>query len=1114
MSTEWCLRLFVVTVLSLHAGVVHGQSRAPAATSIASNEASLDTARHVLEECRAAIANEYFKRGVFKRFLESKMALGMLERKGVADAAELARAFAELEPRLRRAHTEAEVLLPTPTHIQIGGPQADVDLSPAAVEKRVKAVIADSESAVRQRRVSAQQLTALQAVILLKKDPKLITLRGQLQHVRSLAQQLAKNGDATVPLHAAENSARKTLEEVAKVKDQANIDRAKSKVATAQALLRSEIALSGHGKELLGKLNFEASRLDALGGSPAAQMTHQFMRPNGKLDAAAMMQAQFGRASPDNLPQHLRNNPILRAQMEGMAQQSQLLQHKDALAKVKRLKKEAAVHAAAGRHTEAIARYKDAADTMSAALGAEHDQALAARLDVARAEQAAGHTNQALTLVDATLVPLEGKSAAAKTGLLASTLQDAHLLRCDLTYELHDFEASATSLAVAKRYYEAGPMAALQKQTGGYAGLADAASMFGDDAFERRADRLLPKEQRLAKLAAASQLRTAQLMQLALATANGGDPVKTSAAVRRAAVATTRDTDHIANAGMFLGTLTGAVTMHALQESLALMLAKQSQRPEDALLAYWLSAGRKDRVFSVDSESASNTLPGLEKKLAEALSARTLYASRFLEALEPNGRLGASLEKERKEVGELESRLFHANDFKAMVLATRAPMFAKHDVASLTTTADRELFDGVRNALASDQVLVEFVRYAPLDLEDVDLSQQIIPVAKAKGPERFIAFVITKTMTHPQLVDLGEADAIAGKVAALRDLAGSPNTALDEVEAAAHQLHSSLWIPLTASVPTGARLLLSVDAELHSVPFEALSDGSQWLLNQHQISYVNNGLELTRAATQSPAARQLPGAVLASPQRPEKRYRHPALQPGKFDPLEATQAEADAVSKHFPSAQIFLGDQANEPRLLAIRSPRFLHIATHGVFLAASGPANEMATRGSHFEPRVPATRPTSNQAAASAPTSKEFAVNGPPEDHWLRSALVLSPSPNGAPFDSFTTAYEVARMDLRGTRMVVLAACDTALGVTNRVEGARSLERAFMMAGADSVVASLWPAEDRSTRDTMDRFYGALAAGSTKAHALREAKLTQQKATPHPFFWAPFTLTGKDSPL
>lgn len=1112
-DVKWSRSLLVVAALSLPLGVAHAEHRAPSVTAAEAPDASLAEVRRTLDECRTAIASGRFKRGVFKRHLSSKMTLGLLKRQGAPEAAELADAFTELEPRMRQAHEEADVMAPTPTHIQIGGPETDVDLSSAVVEKRVKAIIAAAEHAVRQRRVSTQQVTALDAVIRLKKAPKLVELQNQLHNVRSLAQQLVKDSDATVPLHAAEDAASKTLAEVVKVEDPTKRDQAKSRVATAQALLRSEIALSGRGKELLGKLNFEASRLDAMGGSAGAMLTHQFTRPNGKLDTAAMMQAQFSQANPDKLPPHLRNNPILRAQMEGMALHAQQLQHKDAFAKVKRLNSEASVHASAGRHTEAIARYQDAADTLSKALGQDHDQVLAAQLDVARAEHAAGHTQRALTLVNATLGILESKPPATKTGLVASTLQQAHLLRCDLTYEMQDFEASAASLAAAKRYYAAGPMAALQVQIP-YAGMSEAASMFGADAFESRAFRLLPKDQQLAKLTASPQLRTAQLTQLALAAGGGSDPSKTSIAVRRAAVAVERDTAHLAKVGTFLGSLTAAVTIHALHESLALMLAGQSQRPEDALLAYWLSTGRKDRVFSVDSEPATSTLPTYKQQLARALQARSQFASHFLEALEPNGRLGTSLEKERREVGELESQLFHADDFQAMVLAARAPMFAKHDVASLTTSADRALFDQVRAALAADQVLVEFVRYAPLDVEHVDLTQQVIPVAKTKGAERFVAFVVSKTMTHPQLIDLGEAEAVAAKVVKLRELSGNPNSAIDEVKAAGQQLHSAVWSPLTASVPTGARVLLSVDAELHSLPFEALFDGKQWLLNLHQISYVNNALDLARAPARTPTGGQLPGAIVANALRPEKRYRHPALQPAKFDTLEATRAEADAISKHFPNSVTFSQDQASEPRLLALHSPRFLHLATHGVFLADSGPANEAETRGSHFEPRVPAAHPTSAQGAAPAVESKTLAVSGPPEDHWLRSALVLSPAPESAPFDSFTTAYEVARMDLRGTQMVVLAACDTALGVTNRIEGARSLERAFMMAGADSVVASLWPAEDNSTRDTMDRFYGALATGSTKAQALREAKLAQQKVTPHPFYWAPFTLTGKDSPL
>src|SRR5262249_10882378 len=95
---------------------------------------------------------------------------------------------------------------------------------------------------------------------------------------------------------------------------------------------------------------------------------------------------------------------------------------------------------------------------------------------------------------------------------------------------------------------------------------------------------------------------------------------------------------------------------------------------------------------------------------------------------------------------------------------------------------------------------------------------------------------------------------------------------------------------------------------------------------------------------------------------------------------------------------------------------------------------------------------------------------------------------------------------------LVVLSACRTAQGRVLAGEGVQSLARAFFHAGARSLVASLWDVGDRRTAPLMTAFYRRLAAGSTKAEALREAKLELLRENPDlaPRSWAPFVLIGE----
>jgi CHAT domain-containing protein len=222
-------------------------------------------------------------------------------------------------------------------------------------------------------------------------------------------------------------------------------------------------------------------------------------------------------------------------------------------------------------------------------------------------------------------------------------------------------------------------------------------------------------------------------------------------------------------------------------------------------------------------------------------------------------------------------------------------------------------------------------------------------------------------------------------------------------------------------------------------------------------------------------------------------------------PLPGTRQEAEAIQRLLPQAQLFLGAEATKERLLQLPTPGILHLATHGFFLEDASPFAGARAVG-HFGALGEDTR---------APS---------PPNPLLRSGLVFAgasaPAPSGASpartsaEGALVTALELEGLDLWGTQLVVLSACDTGRGDVKLGQGVYGLRRAFLVAGAETVVMSLWKVNDATTGELMEAYYHHLLAGGGRATALREAMRELRATHPHPHHWAPFIAVGRDAPL
>jgi TPR repeat protein len=219
-----------------------------------------------------------------------------------------------------------------------------------------------------------------------------------------------------------------------------------------------------------------------------------------------------------------------------------------------------------------------------------------------------------------------------------------------------------------------------------------------------------------------------------------------------------------------------------------------------------------------------------------------------------------------------------------------------------------------------------------------------------------------------------------------------------------------------------------------------------------------------------------------------------------FSRLAGTRDEGEEIAALLGVSPV-LGADATEQRLKTVRSPAILHVATHGWFL--------------------PDPDEGSAPAWAEHPRLARLADGG---IHTLtvRSGLVLAgfnaawagadlPESIG---DGVFTVGDASALELTGTELVVLSACETALGGFISLEGVHGLRRAFLMAGARSSMTTLWKVADQPSRLLMVDFYRRLLAGVPRARALRDAQLAMRVQLPHPYFWGAFVLHGDRGPL
>lgn len=455
---------------------------------------------------------------------------------------------------------------------------------------------------------------------------------------------------------------------------------------------------------------------------------------------------------------------------------------------------------------------------------------------------------------------------------------------------------------------------------------------------------------------------------------------------------------------------------------------------------------------------------------------------------------------------EWRERLFAASDEKEsqereLAILARPFMPAPNDIDSAA----------VQDKLPTDTVLLDFVQYTQLGVPPGGRGR----LARSQNMGVFV-------VSHDQPIQfvwLGTSDRIDKAIAKwLESMRSGEDNKMSQV-GEAQEVRRLVWEPLKSAIGESRKILIAPDGPICFVPFAALpgeTPGS-YLIEDITFGYVPSARQwldlLDRDERPEVEGLLAVGDVnygsnlVAHNERVTLGLR--AFNPAEaaWENLPATRAEAEQICRLLTSSsqtetgarteklktRIMSGEEPTIKTLQAALSERwrYFHFAGHGLFadLQTDWGNKELNS----FQPRE-----------TEMMVSDEAIVFG--RAPQLLSGLVLTlPKNSSHPSDAILTAEDVAGLDLRGTEMVVLSACETALGNTIGGEGVLGLQRAFLNAGARSTVTSLWKVNDAATSILMERFYTRLwqdrlpkweALRQAQVDLLREPKLLHDRET------------------
>lgn len=461
----------------------------------------------------------------------------------------------------------------------------------------------------------------------------------------------------------------------------------------------------------------------------------------------------------------------------------------------------------------------------------------------------------------------------------------------------------------------------------------------------------------------------------------------------------------------------------------------------------------------VRSRIMSSGNPSLQELFRDWLSTKEQLVRYYSASQEERQRSGVDLAQVESHANDLEKKLSEQSD------AFRSQR-----------EKEKIYWKDVRAALAEGEAAVEILR---------------IRRKYVKDSVYYVGLILQRNSTAPELVRWPYGAQLEGK-----KFKYHRNTIKYHVNDTISYLY--YWRPLEEKIKQGSTVFLSCDGVFNKVNFNSLyeSNTRRFVIDDYRLHQVSNTRELVgrhsavKTSTNSAflfgyADFNLGEADVVSHSAKRNLARSLGFEGESIPVLPATEKEVDEIAailgRNTWTVENFKRALASEENLKKANNPKLIHIATHGFFLSDVDMDD----------------------------TESELSQNPLFRSGVLLAGAGVDRDDSKREEDGVLTAYEAMNLNLDQTELVVLSACETGLGEVRNGEGVYGLQRSFLVAGANTVLMSLWQVDDVATQELMNAFYKFWLSGTEKHEAFRKAQLQMKDKYQIPYFWGAFVLIG-----